>query len=59
LVSDVEELFNLACREFEYEELSGGYISKCHLCLDIRQHLVRKTDRFRELEPREFYSHLK
>ncbi len=59
LVSDVEELFNLACREFEYEELPRGYISKCHLCLDIRQHLVRKTNRFRELEPKEFYSHLK
>jgi hypothetical protein len=27
-------------------------------CVDIRKHLVRQTDAFRELRPREFYEHL-
>ncbi|MEM3040832.1 MAG: hypothetical protein QXG97_02240, partial [Nitrososphaerota archaeon] len=58
LVADMEELYNLASRKFGYEELPEGYISKCHLCLHIRENLVRRTEEFRELQPKEFYSHL-
>jgi len=57
LITDLENLLQLA-RELEYEEQREGYISKCHLCLDIRKHIAQKTDKFEELRPREFYCHL-
>lgn len=53
---DFEGLFYFA-KEFSYEEIKGGYISKCHLCLDIRKYLIDKGD-FEELRPREFYRYL-
>lgn len=40
-----------------YRERPSGYLSKCHLCADIRKFLVRVDD-FAELEPREFYDQL-
>lgn len=49
-------LFQFA-KDFGYQESPKGYVSKCHLCLDIRKHLVAKKE-FEELKPREFYSHL-
>jgi hypothetical protein len=48
---------------FDYALLHGlkeseeGYFSKCHLCTDLRKHLVKTYD-FRELQPKEFYAHL-
>ncbi len=54
--SDFEGLFQFVTRNFGYEEKSEGYVSKCHLCLDIRKHLAREG--FEELAPKEFYSHL-
>lgn len=56
LLTDLEELYRLGT-EFDYEELEEGYISKCHLCLDIRRHLARHGG-FKELRPREFYERL-
>ena len=53
---DVGGLFQFA-QESGYEELDEGYFSKCHLCTDIRKHLVTKEE-FEELQPREFYLHL-
>ena len=44
-------------KDLGYRELEEGYISKCHLCLDIRNYLVSKKD-FKELRPLEFYDHL-
>ena len=44
-------------RDFSYEELKEGYISKCHLCVDIRKYLVTKQE-FKELKPKEFYFQL-
>ncbi len=41
-----------------YRESSKGYISKCHLCTDIRKHLVDKTDEFKELKPIGFYKNI-
>ncbi|RLI26896.1 MAG: radical SAM protein [Candidatus Hecatellales archaeon] len=52
------DLYKLAVEEFGYEERAEGYVSKCHLCVDLRRHLARKTSRFKELQPREFYEHL-
>lgn len=55
LLTSIEELYRLG-KEFGYEEREG-YISKCHLCLDIRRHLVQHGE-FEELKPGKFYKHL-
>jgi len=52
------DLYRLAVEEFGYRELEEGYISKCHLCVDLRRHLALKSSLFKELRPREFYEHL-
>lgn len=52
---DFKGLFEFA-KEFGYTP-EEGYISKCHLCTDIRGYLVRKKD-FDELRPKEFYSQI-
>ncbi len=54
---DMTGLLDFAIDE-GYQELSEGYVSKCHLCLDIRQNLVSNGD-YDELQPREFYEQLK
>ena len=53
---NIKGLLNLALDE-GYQERSEGYVSKCHLCLDIRKHLVSSGD-YNELKPREFYKQL-
>jgi hypothetical protein len=58
LVNDLRDLLELGVREFGYVEQEEGYVSKCHLCLDVRKHVAQKTDEFKELRPREFYYHL-
>ncbi|MEM4724244.1 MAG: hypothetical protein QXP01_04470, partial [Candidatus Hadarchaeum sp.] len=55
LLTSLEELYRLG-KAYGYEELDG-YVSKCHLCTDIRRHLAKVGD-FPELKPREFYEHL-
>jgi hypothetical protein len=54
--SDMEGLFHFA-QDFGYQEAEQGYISRCHLCLDIRKYLAAKQD-FIELRPKEFYEHV-
>ncbi len=54
----LKRLFEYACKEYGYKEREEGYISKCHLCLDIRKHIIEQTDEFRELKPRDFYRYL-
>ena len=58
LVTRMGELYRFAVEKFGYEELPDGYISKCHLCVDIRKHIAQRTGEFKELKPREFYSRL-
>ncbi|MGQ9478655.1 MAG: hypothetical protein ACUVQ0_01370 [Thermoproteota archaeon] len=58
LVTDIMELYTLALEKFNYRERKDGYVSKCHLCIDIRRHIARQTDAFKELQPRELYEHL-
>ncbi len=53
---DMEGLFRFS-EDFGYQELEAGYLSKCHLCADIRKHLVSEQD-FKELRPKEFYYRL-
>jgi len=57
LVTDVKDLYELG-EAYGYADRDEGYVSKCHLCVDIRRHIVQKTDMFKELSPREFYQHL-
>jgi len=52
------KLFEYASKEYGYKERREGYISKCHLCLDIRKHIIEQTDEFRELKPKDFYRYL-
>lgn len=57
LAKDIKELYELGVK-LGYEERENGYISKCHLCVDIRRYIVKRTDEFEELKPREFYERL-
>jgi len=54
---DMKGLLNFAL-DTGYQEPSEGYVSKCHLCLDIRKYLVSIGD-YDELKPRAFYEQLK
>ncbi len=53
---DMKGLLNFAF-DMGYPELSEGYVSKCHFCLDIRKYLA-SIDDYDELKPREFYEQL-
>ena len=53
---DFDGLLRFA-RAHGYQEAREGYVSKCHLCVDIRRHLSAAGG-FEELKPREFYRHL-
>ncbi len=55
LMQDIKLLYQIAVNEYGYQPLSQGYISKCHLCLDIRKFLVSKNVNFQELSPKEYY----
>jgi len=58
LVTELKTLVELGAKEFGYKPREEGYISKCHLCVDVRKRMAQETDEFKELEPREFYDHL-
>jgi hypothetical protein len=53
---DFRGLLEIA-RSAGYRAAECGYLSKCHLCLDLRRHLVSRGG-FPELAPRELYDHL-
>jgi len=54
----VESLYRQAVSGWGYRARPDGYIAKCHLCLDIRRHLIRQGYRLMELAPLEFYRRL-
>ncbi len=56
IAEDVKGLLRFA-EDFGYQQTRGGYLSKCHLCLDLREFLVSRQD-FEELSPKEFYTRL-
>ena len=58
LTNNLESLFNFATENYNYKPLDSGYISKCHLCVDIRKKIVQETSEFKELNPIEFYNNL-
>jgi hypothetical protein len=47
-------LCQLAEDHFGYSQLEHGYSGKCHLCVDVRRHLMA-TGEFEELRPAGFY----
>jgi len=51
--NDFSGLLNLA-GDLGYVQAFEGYLSKCHLCADIRKHLSKVGD-FPELQPAYFY----
>ncbi|MEZ0346132.1 MAG: radical SAM protein [Infirmifilum sp.] len=55
LTRSLEDLYKLAAEGYGYRERERGYISPCHLCLDIRLHLALEVGGFAELGPRCFY----
>jgi len=57
LVTDLKKLYEVG-KEFGYSDRTEGYISKCHMCVDVRRHIAQQTDEFKELSPKEFYRHL-
>jgi hypothetical protein len=56
IAEDMQGLLNFAMG-FGYQVPQEGYVSKCHLCLDIRRYLVSRKD-YKELRPVEFYEYL-
>lgn len=54
----IEKLYRFAVEEFGYEEEKTGYVSKCHLCIDIRRHIVLRDGGFKELRPKMLYTNL-
>jgi hypothetical protein len=47
-------LFELAVREYGYTHNEDGYVGKCHLCVDVRRHIVNREET-PELKPEMFY----
>ncbi|MBO3803174.1 MAG: hypothetical protein JTT11_04775, partial [Candidatus Brockarchaeota archaeon] len=58
VASSLGELFDYAKRGWGFKPNIGGYVSKCHLCLDVRKHLVDEGSGFEELSPGQFYDNL-
>lgn len=50
-------LFEYARERFAYEPLPEGYAGKCHLCVDVRRHLVQHAE-FPHLTPAGFYTQI-
>ncbi|UCF60158.1 MAG: hypothetical protein JSV37_10355 [Anaerolineaceae bacterium] len=50
-------LAQMAREDYGYQPNPAGYTGKCHLCVDVRRHMVRTGDFF-ELSPLPFYDHL-
>lgn len=55
LARSLGELYKLAVEGYSYKERESGYISPCHLCLDVRLHLALEVGGFPELQPLCFY----
>jgi len=58
LVSGLGDLYAYAEGNYSYSPNMDGYVSKCHLCLDIRKHLSDEGCELKELSPRQFYEYL-
>ncbi len=53
-------LASLAEERYGFRPAPGGYVAKCHLCVDARRHLARHAGgRYPELSPPRFYERLR
>lgn len=50
-------LYEMALERYAYQPLARGYAGKCHLCTDVRRHLVNHYP-FDELQPVDFYENV-
>jgi hypothetical protein len=50
-------LLEMAREQYGYKPLLDGYAGRCHVCVDVRRHLVDTGD-FEELRPHGFYENL-
>ena len=48
-------LFQYAQENYGYHDLEGGYAGKCHLCVDVRRHLVDQGVFVESFKPARFY----
>jgi len=48
-------LYQHAANKYGYEPLLEGYAGKCHLCVDVRRHLVKQDDCAVSFAPQQFY----
>lgn len=48
-----------AQKEWDFAPDPKGYTGKCHLCVEVRRHLVSAGAEFSELSPRAFYDNLR
>jgi len=55
LASGLGDLYKYAEDNHSYGPNGEGYVSKCHLCLDIRKYLSDEGCGLKELSPRQFY----
>ncbi|MFX0185233.1 MAG: hypothetical protein ACFE95_19295, partial [Candidatus Hodarchaeota archaeon] len=58
ILGNLKELHSFAVENYNYKDKSDEYISKCHLCLEIRKKIALETDKLKELKPREFYYYI-
>jgi hypothetical protein len=58
LASSLGDLCEYASGKYAFHPDRSGYVSKCHLCLHIRKHLVDEGCGLKELNPVQFYEHL-
>ncbi|MFX0105000.1 MAG: radical SAM protein [Candidatus Hodarchaeota archaeon] len=58
IIGNLKDLYEFANRKFGYKKNKEGYVSKCHVCFDIRRHIILKTGDFKELNPPEFYLYI-
>ena len=49
------QLFKTTQESFGYKELTEGYAGKCHLCVDVRQHMTKTGVWQENLRPSLFY----
>ena len=48
-------LYQYAHETYDYRDLEGGYAGKCHLCVDVRRHLIGAGVFVENLHPAGFY----
>ena len=58
ILGKIKDLYDFSVQNFNYKDLKDGYVSKCHVCFDIRKEITSKTNKLHELNPIEFYQHI-